>query len=226
MHALDGAWRRFQRADAHLAEAQMLIGEFGNTCRNHIVADNDTDPTKPTFSLKTAPDLPLMLPVVISDAIHNLRAALDYIVFELARKDSGKTQDGTQFLIADSKPRFDERSAKYLNGLSVKHVAMIERLQPYMGVDWTKSLREISNPDKHRQLTFLNDSGFYQLKYDGSLSLKAQKPLLINPDDWEVDASCAIFITPPNLSQDGLILTLHRIESGVCRTLELFHAEF
>ena len=32
-------------------------------------------------------------------------------------------------------------------------VGAIEKLQPYNGVAWTKTLRDISNPDKHRKLT-------------------------------------------------------------------------
>lgn len=46
--------------------------------------------------------------------------------------------------------------------LSDAHVAAIERLQPYKGVNWTKRLRRISNLDKHNELpivrhTFTSD---------------------------------------------------------------------
>lgn len=232
MAALDGAWLRFSRADKHLTEAHGLVHQFAQTCKQHIVADNETDPEHPTFSLK-APDLPVMLPVVVSDAIHNLRAALDYVVFELARKDSGKVQDGTQFLIEDVKvdplkPNrgFDAKAGKNLTGLSGKHIGMIEDFQPYKGVNWTKSLRDISNPDKHRKLTVIDKSGHFTLYYRGRGELAAQKPLVINPDEWEVDASYLIYVSPPDLSEPALMPTLNNIQTGVCQVLELFKAEF
>jgi hypothetical protein len=231
-NALDGAWLRFRRAEEHLTEAHELIREFGKACKNHIVADNDTDPERPTFTLN-APALPVMLPVIISDAVHNMRAALDYIVFELAKKDSGQIQDGTQFLIEDVKADpahpnrgFDARSRKYLRGLSGKHIGMIEGFQPYKGVDWTKSLRDISNPDKHRELTVIDKSGGFLYTYRGSVDLATQKPLVINPDDWDIDARYAIYVSPPNLSEPALIPSLGKIQLGVCQALELFKAEF
>jgi hypothetical protein len=39
-----------------------------------------------------------------------------------------------------------------LKRLSAAHVAAIEKLKPYNGVDWTKWLVIVSNPDKHRHL--------------------------------------------------------------------------
>src|SRR5688572_14299371 len=103
-HPLYGAKLRLDRSNIHLAEADRLIDTFGKACEDHIVTDDKNQIAR----LKGWPDLPLMLPVVISDAIHNMRAALDYIVYELAREDSGKVKDGTQFLIEDVKSDPDD----------------------------------------------------------------------------------------------------------------------
>jgi hypothetical protein len=89
------------------------------------------------------------------------------IVFELARHDSGGIeQDGTQFIIEDVKSDplkpnrgFDARSKRHLRGLNQAHIDAIESFQPYRGVEWTKTLRDISNPDKHRKLTLLSSIG-------------------------------------------------------------------
>jgi hypothetical protein len=228
---LDDAWLRFQRADRHLAEANELVQKFGDACKHYIVTDNNRNPT-PTFVLESTPDLPIMLPLIVSDAIHNMRAALDYIVFELARYDSGKVQNGTQFLIEDFKidpanPKrgFEGRKGDRLKGLSSKHVGMIEALQPYRGVEWTKTIRDISNKDKHRNLPVMSDRGYYRVAYIGRQSLTT-KPLVVKPDDWDVDASYAIYIAPPDLTKPGLMPTLQSIESDLGHTLELFQAEF
>jgi len=38
------------------------------------------------------------------------------------------------------------------------HVAWIKRFQPCEGCDWTKLLRELSNPDKHRRILQLGNA--------------------------------------------------------------------
>jgi hypothetical protein len=60
-------------------------------------------------------------------------------------------QDDTQFPIVDTKQSFESGKGRWLKGLNAAHVAAIERLQPYMGCQWTKALRDISNRDKHRE---------------------------------------------------------------------------
>src|SRR5205807_810975 len=45
--------------------------------------------------------------------------------------------------------------ARYLKGVPPTAVTMISALQPYAGCTWTKDLRELSNPDKHRHLAAL-----------------------------------------------------------------------
>jgi hypothetical protein len=40
---------------------------------------------------------------------------------------------------------------EWLRGVNDPHVRTIESLQPYRGVAWTATLRDLSNPDKHRE---------------------------------------------------------------------------
>jgi hypothetical protein len=76
---------------------------------------------------------------------------------------AGKHVDGTQFPIEETPARFLSRvSGKNAKGESVGHslkgvppgaIRLIEELQPYAGCRWTRDLRELSNPDKHRRLS-------------------------------------------------------------------------
>jgi len=102
--------------------------------------------------------VPLKFGVLVGEVCYNLRAALDYLVFELAINDSGSVQDQTQFPMESSPGGFavkrdPMRRECQLRGLSCTHIADIEKLQPYNGCEWTRTLRLISNPDKHRKLT-------------------------------------------------------------------------
>lgn len=134
----------------------MLVG-VARECEEKVIVNSDG-----TMFFDHVPQIPPDLPLAISDAIHNLRAAMDYLVYQLAKLDSGQFQTGTQFPIEDAKIAtapggnivgFDISKKKMLKGLSPDHIDRLEQLQPYKGVDWTKHLRDISNPDKHRDLT-------------------------------------------------------------------------
>jgi hypothetical protein len=161
-HPLDGAWRRVDRADRYIKELRTLFDEWASECEGAIVEAYDIQAGNYVRHPTHIPDIPADVPLALSDAVHNLRSALDYLVYELALLDSKAIQDNTQFPIEDCKvgksPRgktigFDAITSRYLKGLCPVHVAAIERLQPYNGANWTKTLREISNPDKHRRLT-------------------------------------------------------------------------
>jgi hypothetical protein len=155
--SLDGATLRLERAARHFNEFEQEGTKFQRSNKDKVIVTQDSD-KPPTFTVSFDKSLvvPPYLSLPVSDCIHNLRSALDYLIYELAFLDSGTFMDGTQFPIEDDSAKFNLRRRKtYLRGLSDVHIRAIESLQPYNGVDWTKTLRTISNPDKHRQLTVL-----------------------------------------------------------------------
>jgi len=153
-HPLKGAFDRVNRAQQHLADFEGRQDTFGQFYHDSLViefdANNDHKPVirpgKPIY-IETA------FGILVGEIVYNLRAALDYLIYELAILDTKLVQDGTQFPICDTKSAFDGVEKKFLVGLNTTHRAGIERLQPYSGCDWTPILRDISNPDKHRHLT-------------------------------------------------------------------------
>jgi len=175
---------------------------------------------------------------VISDAVHNLRAALDYIVYELSRFNEGRVVNGTQFLIEDvksdpSNPRhaFDARKGTRLRGLTDHQIRMVEALQPYNGTEWTESLRDISNPDKHRTLTALTaESGVFSVTATSVRRTRPRSGTGVHglPADLtlEVNATAAIQLLPRDESKPPLIHLLRQIETEVFRTISLFEGEF
>ena len=238
-HPLDGAFKRIERANAHIAEAAANAKRFNELCAEQLVPQYEADTGKVAFRMKV-PDAPgMVLPV--SDAIHNLRSALDYVVFALSRHDSGVSQEGTQFPIEDVKfgksakgnlYGFDTRIKTYLKGLSAQHVQLIEDLQPYKGVLWTKTLRDISNPDKHRELVLIQGgigmSGQIATGASGSFDgLSGHVFRDVGPGgkgDLYVQNSLAF----QEVFADGtpVIDTLQTIKSGVNAVVNAFKTEF
>lgn len=172
MHTLDGTYLRKDRANKHLADLKLFIegmekrnykAIFG---RKRYTKSGHVDPSQ-------FPDVvvPPEISVFVGEIVYNLRASLDYLVYELARNDSGTYQDGTQFPIEDKGKGFDAKVSQLLKGVSSGHVGAIKLLQPSEGCKWTGILRDISNPDKHRKLTVF--------RHVGSIGTR-----VVLPSDW------------------------------------------
>lgn len=173
-HPLDGAVARVARAQRHLDELDIVIYHFREHCERKSLAEYEARTREMMAGERHEAfrsnylwyPVPIDVPILLSEVIHNLRAALDYLVFELAKEDSGVEQDGTQFIVEEMKSHptdknrgFDGRKGRLLKGLSPPHLDAVERLQPYNGVQWTKTLVSLSNPDKHRKLTAVYSPG-------------------------------------------------------------------
>jgi len=152
-HPLDGAYLRVTRAQEHFTDLDKVLAIYAAENLKQVgTFDVDPQTFQPDIKDFHILEVPGIASVLTGELIYNLRAALDYLVFELARRDAGTEQDGTQFLIEDSPAGFARRSKTYLRGVSDPHRTAIEDFQPYKGVHWTRRLRELSNPDKHRKL--------------------------------------------------------------------------
>jgi hypothetical protein len=113
--------------------------------------------------------VPLRFGLMIGDVTYNLRAALDYAVYELTIAHTGHPLDGTAFPVCRTRQAWDQTSKKTtcgfaphtgrykLRGVHPLARASIGRIQPfrrkgYWPVLW---LEELWNADKHRTLLFL-----------------------------------------------------------------------
>ena len=163
MADLKGADEWLYRAEEHLADFQEISAPLIDAEIDAMISSLHFDPSPsnpPSFGYRTPEsEIPPRASVLIGELIQALRRSLDYLIYELAILDSGCEQHGTQFPIDDCPNVFWARltpkkkgSTSYLNGVDPKHAAVIERYQPYKGANWTKTLRSISNPDKHRHL--------------------------------------------------------------------------
>jgi hypothetical protein len=210
-------------------EADELLDEFAHEAENNIVASYDTK--SGSYQPLIFPDVPMFLPLAISDAVHNLRSALDYLVFELARKDSGRVQNGTQFPIETyklhttpdgNKIGFDMVVNRYLRGVNQVHRDAIEAMQPYKGVEWTETLRDISNPDKHRQLTTISKEKFI----GGTTSSREGHGVALPTGNYiRVDPHQTVLIELPK-GKTWVMHTLYKLEAHVHATISAFNSEF
>jgi hypothetical protein len=230
-HALNPCFERVVRAGEHLADLRHRLFAALRKQEDSIVCYFDPDP--PHALKAAAPNFPLppmRIGVLIGEVCYNLRSALDYLIFELFKLDSGKAQEFTQFPIVSSPDKFrswakDARS----KGLNSAHIAELQSLQPYKGCNWTKILRDLSNMDKHRE--FANIGGSFGAnafaqgdpRFDRLSSAVRRTP---HPVHGEMDVK--VDFTGHILFVDGMpiVETLEVVKLGVAETLEEFKSEF
>jgi len=231
-HPLQAALYRVMRANEHLKDlgerATALTLEQQKTAIAHFQAHGQQEHGRIT-PLRVG--VPMSFPVRIGEICYNLRTALEYLVFEIAKLDSGSPQDFTNFPIVDSKDKFrawkkDARS----KGINPAHIACFERFQPYKGCNWARALVIISNKDKHREFPKLGGTAaliFYTMIDRSYLTLalpiiRAPHPLTGEAMDMKIDFKSTISF------DDGtpVIQTLKEIVFGVTETLDAFEPEF
>ena len=115
--------------------------------------------------LKPIDDDSLKWGVILGDALHNLRSALDHLVAQLVLLNTGKLSTTVNaFPICDTgagywsvgKKGEPSKRDTTLKGVSDAHKALIDEMQPYRtrippgAIHSLSALRDLSNRDKHR----------------------------------------------------------------------------
>jgi len=227
VNELQGAFLRRERAGEHLTNLDSLVSSLVSTCANGVLAYQDPESEEWQPAPWVINPLRLRVGMLAGEAIYNLRAALDYLVYVVAESDSGVPQGGTQFLIEDSQQGFTARRPRYLKGVSEEHVAVIRQFQPYKGCEWTRTLRDLSNTDKHRELASVHVNfamtafgTVTEWRFGGEVGAESE------PTEHDV----GVYLKGPAevLLPDGrpLVETLRELEAQVGVVLFLFSYEF
>jgi hypothetical protein len=233
-HPLDPCFARVRRADEHLVDLKRLFAEVQVRQANAVEIEFDPNPPYSILGAKQPPEtfIGMNFPIRIGEICYNLRSALDYVIFELAKLDSGVEQSGTQFPIMDAEQDFEGRGkGAFLKGVNLIHVARIERLQPYTGCNWTRNLRDTSNPDKHRH--FLKMKGDVTATVHSSLDRSTDLSRIIGyernaPHPTLGPVKVKVHLATSLAFTDGTPVTetLEEIKSEVASTLRYFKSEF
>jgi hypothetical protein len=164
---------KIERAREHIADVRCVIDEWLATDVYTVtssVDENDSERIVWTASVKADP--PTELSLLIGDAVHNLRSALDHAVYYLAGKNLGSLTPQIEAELMfpifgsldksgnpyDARARFQDVAPKCLHGLTLNQVGVIESWQPYLwSVDgfqyhWLWVLHDLDRIDKHRRL--------------------------------------------------------------------------
>lgn len=168
MSKFDGALAKVARAEQHLDEVDRLGKAWAETVSYELRLELG-GPNELVGRLfnpgNTTP--PRRLALAFGDVVHNLRSALDHLVFELAVA-GGASGERSEYPIVEDESLYRRHVDRALAGVSAADQARIESTQPYHlrdGDQWRRPadrddplvrnailrlVRRLDNQDKHR----------------------------------------------------------------------------
>ena len=165
---LDSTYGKMRQASKHLRSLKEELRIFLEREPVTLTSHRNRERTEEWWITNFREPIPEVVPLLIGDIAHNLRTALDHLVYALALL-KGRPHSSTQFPITKSREKFYEklkqpkRAARpfspssgmsKITGLTPVAQALIEQAQPYHGGDSVLllMLASMDNGDKHRLL--------------------------------------------------------------------------
>lgn len=158
---LHSVQRKLEWADKHIVDLGHELAGFRVAKSKAVIREND--PNRPGFSrwILTDASIPDPITLILGDAIHNLRSALDHFANDIVRDNGKQPSFTTDFPIWRS-PKFDrkeyEATVETKVGRASKPVVQeFKRLEPYEGgkneLLW--ALDKLDVVDTHRLVVVL-----------------------------------------------------------------------
>jgi hypothetical protein len=153
-HPLDGSRARIERAGDHLEELDTTLARFVKEGSFIFRTEQDAETGEYVLRVYSQRQPPVPPPpkasAIVGDVLYNLRAALDYVVWQLAASPSKKNQ----FPIFDSPEDFEAKAPRYLDSVPPELWAKFEALQPYHGEgrEALALVAKLNDVSKHRLL--------------------------------------------------------------------------
>jgi hypothetical protein len=140
------------RAKGHIKDVKAEIEKVKAAARDALVYRYEPATKTQVTTLTKVPEVPLELSLALGDALHNLRAALDYLAWQLVLASDGKPDRNTYFPIRKSRPNTkpDQHGIDLPDirpGLNLDIRQVLDKVQPY----------HRSDPG-HHQLALLHDA--------------------------------------------------------------------
>lgn len=173
-------WAKANRANEHIDALRRQVDEFRDTEPYSLTPEPTETPDRLAYRLRFSRPVPVAISTTVGDVLHNLRAALESLAFELARPSHGGTLTASQeaastFPICATPSSFGkyfkEKKRSSLN--DSRAYAAFRSVQPFIFLEeahklnaaldkgfeqefrWSElhRLDTLWNVDKHRRLT-------------------------------------------------------------------------
>lgn len=154
--------RKLAWARKHLDALDATMEAFLQSDACYATVEHDMKSGYCRARIRFAQELPTDWSLAVGDIVHNLRSALDALIYSLAVKHLGRAPTGReviqiQFPVVDERKDWPGECGRRLAHVHADVRAAVERLQPYHRKNRRFKhplavLRDLSNVDKHRHL--------------------------------------------------------------------------
>ena len=160
MHPLDGCRAKIERASLHLREFGDRVRSFTDQAPYKVRGEHHSDTNEIVFVAEAnhaCPPIPLDLALIAGEVAHQLRSALDHLVWQLVVAHTGQPPQGTKsgFPIFKTEAGYQQRAGSMIVGVSDRARERIRAAQPFhldgdaeCALTWV--VHELNNTDKHR----------------------------------------------------------------------------
>ncbi|HKM85862.1 MAG TPA: hypothetical protein VJW96_06605, partial [Terriglobales bacterium] len=191
---LDGARAKIERAIHHLQQLDIAVNKLWASESERISTYPPSYKMEGQhliiFRARSAPVDP-SLPLIVGDCIHNVRSALDHLVFQLAIlnhstvESASKTSFPVCLTHAEFKNATRNKIAPFISGVAL---AEIEKLQPYSTGDGKQdilwALSQLDIIDKHR-LLIVTKSKVRPTRFTITNPSGEEATCYLPPHDWK-----------------------------------------
>lgn len=153
---IDGIRLKIKWAKKHIRELDAAINRFLQDQPYRIGAKPHRIPQieHTTLYVAEVKPIPDEISLILGDAIHNLRSALDYLMWQLVEAYGGTPNKSIYFPIADTVQQYQSAIGnREIQKIAPNALDIIESVQPYVTPDQTLwLLHQLDIIDKHRLL--------------------------------------------------------------------------
>jgi hypothetical protein len=174
-------WAKANRAKDHIDSLRRQVGDYRASAPYSLTPEPTEKPDRLAYRLRFSKPVPVTISTTVGDVLHNLRAALESLAFEVARRSQGgtltpKQEKESTFPICESPEDFDAyfkgkkgllydrrartafRSVHPFVNLEAAHglgVALDRSFEEDFRWSELRRLDTLWNIDKHRRLTLM-----------------------------------------------------------------------
>jgi hypothetical protein len=153
-----GARLKLERAKKHIFDFEVQARTFLDSEPYKIGAKLRSDINHYMLYIGSIEPLPETLSLIVGDAVHNLRSALDHIAWQLVLAAGGTPNKHTYFPICEAPQQYRSAIGQgEINKLNIGAKETLRLVQPYeSGNDSLLHLHQLDIADKHRLVIAVN----------------------------------------------------------------------
>jgi hypothetical protein len=151
--SLSSVRAKIERAKEHVRDLESRIQSFRNTDPYGVRTEDDPNTGEKVKRIQVRSRIPDAFSLIIGDAVHNLRSALDHLACRLVEANGNGPSTQTAFPVYQTAAEYAAGSVRKVQGMSPAAVNLVEATQPYQaGYADLWALHHLDIIDKHNLL--------------------------------------------------------------------------